>query len=105
MLYDYHENNIKKMIGYYNQVENKIICLYQTSNNLKYFAFDYKRKIFTFDYHSSDYNGYRYISSYEKIEYGSAYMNIEMKVIAIVQLIREKKIRVSLLGCSSSISQ
>ena len=43
--------------------------------------------------------------TYEKIEYGSAYMNIEMKVIAIVQLIREKKIRVSLLGCSSSISQ
>ena len=43
--------------------------------------------------------------TYEKIEYGSAYMNIEMKVIAIVQLIKEKKIRVSLLGYSSSISQ
>ena len=83
MLYNYQEKNIKKLLGYYNQEGNKIFCLYQTSNNLKYFVFDYKRQIFTFDYYSSDYNSYRYIKSYETIEYDInffsdlGYLNVE----------------------------
>ena len=38
-LYDYKENNIKKLLGYYNKTNENIIFLYQTLTHIKYFTF------------------------------------------------------------------
>ena len=65
LLYDYQDTSIKKILGYYNQTVNKIICLYQTNNNIKYFTFDYKIDIFTF----GNYNKILQIKSFQKMEY------------------------------------
>ena len=36
-LYNYNENIIQKILGYFNEEQNKIILLYQTDNSIKYF--------------------------------------------------------------------
>ena len=65
-LYDYQEKIISKILGYYNQDKNKIICLFQTDNVIKYFIMDFKSDIFELE--SSLYYSSRQIGSYEKIE-------------------------------------
>ena len=39
-LCNYQENNIEKILGYHNEDTNKIILIYQTNNNIKYFIMD-----------------------------------------------------------------
>ena len=46
-LYNYEENIIIKIMGYYNEDQNKILFLYQTDNNIKYFIIDYKVEIYS----------------------------------------------------------
>ena len=65
-IYDYQVNNINKILGYYNEVTNKIIYLFQGDNFIKYFMIDNILDIFslqTYDdvielgsYHETQYN-------------------------------------------------
>ena len=59
------ENTIKKILGYYNEANNKIICLFQTNAYIKYFIMDYKNDIFSFGEYSKTFQ----IKSYEKFQY------------------------------------
>ena len=45
-LYDYRENYIIKIIGYYEKLKDFIILFYQTSTNIKYFTMFNSQKIF-----------------------------------------------------------
>ena len=88
-LYNYKENNIKKIFGYFNQDSNKILLLFQTNNNIKYFTFNYIRAIFIFDSSSTHTN--HYLASFEKAEYPLnylstyGYLNVESIKIGIRQ--------------------
>ena len=39
-IYNFQEKNISKILGYHNQMENKIILLYQTETNINYFIIE-----------------------------------------------------------------
>ena len=62
-LYNYQETNIKNILGYYNQNINKIIVLFQTDSNIKYFIMDYMKDIFEFEAFEKIY----LLGSYEEI--------------------------------------
>ena len=64
-LYDYKENKIKKILGYYNKINDYMIFIYQTENNIKYFALQNNQKIYNIQSISLSKN----IKSYEHIEY------------------------------------
>ena len=61
-IYNYQENNVKKILGYYNEVRNKIIFLYQTDTNIKYFIIDNMNDIYSF---SSSYTDQINVASYQ----------------------------------------
>ena len=42
-LFNYKENNIKKILGYYNKSSENVIFLYQTLTDIKYFVFSNKQ--------------------------------------------------------------
>ena len=46
-LCNYQENNIEKILGYHNEDTNKIILIYQTNSNIKYFIMDNIIDIYT----------------------------------------------------------
>ena len=64
-LYNYQESIINKIVGFYNKNDNKIILVYQTDNNIKYFIMDYMSDIFNFN----SYEKIFYLGSYEEISY------------------------------------
>ena len=65
ILYNYQEKIINKILGYYNEVNNKIIFIYQTDNGIKYFIIDNKIDIYTFPSKHKDFS----IKSYEEIQF------------------------------------
>ena len=64
-LYNYLENKIHKILGYYNGSQNKIIFLYQTDNNIKFFIMDNIIDIYAFPSKSTTIN----LGSYEETQY------------------------------------
>ena len=66
-LYNYKENNIKKILGYFNQDSNKILYLFQTSDNIKYLTINYMSAVFSMD--TSMYYSFSYIGSFDIEEY------------------------------------
>ena len=64
-LYDYKENNIKNLLGYYNQDNDYMICIYQTDNKIKYFILQNNQNIYNIGTKSHSMK----IKSYEHIEY------------------------------------
>ena len=62
-LYNYQETIFKNILGYYSKNENKIIFLYQTDSNIKYFIMDYMKDIFEFESIEKIY----YLGSYEEV--------------------------------------
>ena len=45
-VYDYKWNNIQKILGYYNTINDYMICIYQTTNNIKYFSLKNNKGIY-----------------------------------------------------------
>ena len=62
-LYDYQDTLISKILGYYNNDEKKVILIFQTSNNIKYFIIDFIEDIFNFNNYKKTYQ----LSSFEEI--------------------------------------
>ena len=64
-LYDYKENTIKKLLGYYNKTNDYMICIYQTENKIKYFTLKNNQNIYNIGTKSTTIN----MKSYEHYEY------------------------------------
>ena len=64
-IYDYQVNNINKILGYYNEVTNKIIYLFQGDNFIKYFMIDNIIDIFSLQ----TYNDVIELGSYHETQY------------------------------------
>ena len=63
--YDYKEKKIKKMLCYYNQSNDNIAVIYQSSNNIKFFYMKYIRQFLDFNSISRTIE----MKTYEKIKY------------------------------------
>ena len=64
-LYDYNENNIKKILCYYDEENDYILFIYQSPSNIKYFTLKDNRIIYNIDSISDTIQ----MKTYEKIEY------------------------------------
>ena len=64
-LYDYKENKIKKILGYYNTINDYIILVYQTQDKIKYFTLQNNEDIYNISPHFNSIQ----MKTYEHIEY------------------------------------
>ena len=64
-IYDYKENSIQKLLGYYNSENDYMICIYQTGDKIKYFSMQNNQVIYNLGSKSANIQ----MKTYQHIEY------------------------------------